>query len=292
MSNPDKAPVSIFIGTKDEERNIAECIKHLSWADEIIVFDSFSTDKTLQIAQEMGVKKIVQREFDDFATHWNWGLEHIDFKHEWILFIAPDERVTEALAAEIRALLQQRPKFNGYYIGRQIWFAGKWIRYGGWYPNWSLRLVRRGCGRFEHRIVHEHFLLDGPAGYLKNPLIHYDYKGIERYFGRQNTYSSMEAVEVYRLLSQRNHESLPAKLAARGPEQRRFLKNLAYRYLPARPLFKFVWMYILRLGFLDGRLGFRHCFLHAFYEYQINLKLEELGDPESPLYEKYRNYLQ
>jgi glycosyltransferase involved in cell wall biosynthesis len=291
MKKAGKAPVSVLIPTKDEERNIAECIKSVSWADEIIVFDSFSSDETLRIAREMSAK-IVQRRFDNFSAHKNWALDHIDFRHEWILIVDADERVTEALAAEISTLLQQPPELNGYYIARQNWFAGKWMRHGGWYPNWNLRLLRRGYGRYESRIVHEHVLLNGPAGFLKSPLINYDYKGIERYFDRQNAYSSMEAVEVYRVKSQRRGNSLPVSLTAPGPERRRLLKNLAYRYLPARPLFKFLWMYVLKLGFLHGRIGFRYCLMQMFYEYQVNLKLEELRTPGSPLYEKYRDYLQ
>jgi hypothetical protein len=133
-------------------------------------------------------------------------------------------------------------------------------------------------------------LLDGPPGYLTNPLIHYDYKGIERYFDRHNVYSSLEAVEAHRLLTAADPpRGLPGARRARGPERRRFLKNLAYRYLPARALFKFVWMYVVKRGFLDGRMGFRYCLLHTFYDYQISLKLEELRDPDSPMSRKYRN---
>jgi hypothetical protein len=133
-------------------------------------------------------------------------------------------------------------------------------------------------------------LLEGPPGYLKNPLIHYDYKGIERYFERHNVYSSLEAVEAYRTLTTPDQpEGLRADLWTKGPERRRFLKNLAYRYLPGRGLFKFIWMYLFKLGFLDGRMGFRFCLLHTFYDYQISLKLEELRDPQSPMSQKYKD---
>ena len=135
-------------------------------------------------------------------------------------------------------------------------------------------------------------LLEGPAGYLKNPLIHHDYKGIERYFDRHNVYSSLEAVEARRTLTPPGQaQGLPALLGAKGPERRRFLKNLAYRHLPARSLFKFIWMYFIKLGFLDGRMGFRYCLLHTFYEYQVSLKLNELQDPDSPISQKYRDLL-
>jgi hypothetical protein len=182
-------------------------------------------------------------------------------------------------------LVSGSPQHHGYYLARQNWFAGAWIRHGGWYPDWNLRLLRRGRGRYEARLVHEHILLTGPPGYLQNPLIHYDYKGIERYFERHNVYSSLEAVEAFWTLNAPRPEGLPASLRAKGPGRRRFLKNLAYRYLPARALVKFLWMYCFKLGFLDGRMGFRFCVLHTFHDYQISLKLEELRELKSAISE-------
>ncbi len=233
---------------------------------------------------------MVQREFDNFSAHKNWALDTIDFRHDWILIVDADERVTPELAREIAAIVSGSPPHHGYYLARQNWFAGTWIRHGGWYPDYNLRLLRRGRGRYEARLVHEHILLEGSPGYLKNPLIHHDYKGIERYFERHNVYSSLEAVEAHRTLTAADQPGgLPADLWAKGPGRRRFLKNLAYRYLPGRALFKFIWMYFFKLGFLDGRMGFRFCLLHTFYDYQISLKLEELRDPQSPMSQKYKD---
>ena len=173
-------------------------------------------------------------------------------------------------------------------------FAGKWMRHGGWYPGWQLRLFRRGTVRYESRLVHAHAVLDGNAGYLSNDLLHHDFKGMERYFDRHNAYSSMEAVEAYRAL--RN----PEKLLRPDPSFRFFERAGAPppleiagipTILPFRSLFKFLWLYIFRVGFLDGRIGFRFCLLHTFYEYQVSLKLEELDDPDSPLRRKYRDYI-
>jgi glycosyltransferase involved in cell wall biosynthesis len=284
-----KSPVSVLICTKNEERNLSACLKSVAWADDCVVLDSYSDDQTVAMAQEGGAR-VVQRQFDNFSAHKNWALDHLDFKHDWILIVDADERVTPELAREITALVSGSPSYHGYYLARQNWFAGTWIRHGGWYPDWNLRLLRRGRGRYEARLVHEHILLEGPPGYLQNHLIHYDYKGIERYFGRHNVYSSLEAMEVYRTLTAPGQpEMLPADLWAKGPGRRRFLKNLAYRYLPGRALFKFIWMYFFKLGFLDGRMGFRFCLLHTFYDYQISLKLEELRDPQSPMSQKYKD---
>ena len=293
MPTPDfnKPPVSVLICTKNEERNLTSCLESVSWAGDVVVLDSFSEDDTVNIARQQGAK-VVQRQFDNFSAHKNWALDQVDFAHHWVLIVDADERVSEALAREITAAVTRPGDLCGYYLPRQNFFCGKWIRHGGWYPDYNLRLLQRGRGRYESRLVHEHVLLDGPAGYLQNPLIHHDYKGMERYFERHNVYSSLEAVEARRTLTApAAGAGLPAQLRRLGPERRRFLKNLAYRYLPARALFKFLWMYVIKGGFLDGRLGFRYCLLHTFYEYQVSLKLEELQDPGSPISQKYRGWL-
>jgi len=287
-----RIPLSVLISTKNEERNIAGCIESVLWADEIYVFDSLSSDRTVEIAQDMKAI-VIQREFDDFSTHKNWALENIPFNNEWILIIDADEQITEELKKEICNILHGETECVGFYIARQNWFAGKWVRHGGWYPDWQLRLFKHGFARYESRLVHEHMIVNGVIGYLGSPLLHYDHKGIERFFDRLNVYSSMEAIEKSKELSgNRDHkESLQPDLLAKGPQRRRFLKNFSYRYLPARPLFKFIWMYIFKLGFLDGRIGFRYCLLHIFYEYQVSLKYEELKDKSSPLFHKYKDNL-
>ncbi len=293
--NPSRSsiPVSVIVPTRNEERNLETCLSCLANFDEVIVFDSFSTDRTVEIADKFGAT-LVRREFDNFSEHKNWALTNIPFQNEWILIVDADERVESGLAEEIRQVVSKNdPVMDGYYIARKNMLGGVWIRHGGWYPDYQLRLFRRGKTRYESRIVHEHVLLDGNAGYLSGHLLHQDNKGIERYFDRHNTYSSMEAVEAYRALKTLGSSSgqIRPSVLSKGPERRRHLKLLAYRYLPFRSLFKFFWMYVFRGGFLDGRIGFRFCLLHTFYEYQISLKLEELADPDSQLRKKYRNYI-
>lgn len=291
MVEIDKPPVSVLICTKNEERNLPGCLESVAWAGDVVVFDSFSDDDTVKIAGQLGAR-VVQRQFDNFSAHKNWALDHVDFAHDWVLIVDADERVSQDLAREIAAAVARPGEICGYYLARKNYFCGIWIRHGGWYPDYNLRLLKRGRGRYEARLVHEHVLLDGPAGYLHNALIHHDYKGIERYFDRHNVYSSLEAVEARRTLAAPgSDQNLPGLFGVKGPERRRFLKNLAYRHLPARCLFKFIWMYFIKLGFLDGRMGFRYCLLHTFYEYQVSLKLAELQDPNSPISQKYRDLL-
>jgi glycosyltransferase involved in cell wall biosynthesis len=263
--NCDQAliPVSVLVPTKNEDQNLESCLSCLTRFDEVIVFDSYSTDRTLEIAEKCGAR-IVQREFDNFSTHKNWALSNIPFRNRWVMIVDADEQVENSLADEIYQVVLKKNQINdGYFIPRKNMFAGVWIRHGGWYPDWQLRLFRRGLAHCESRIVHEHMLLNGKAEYLSNPLLHHDYKGIERYFDRHNTYSSMEAVEVYRALKRSGDTSdqVNPSIFSKGPERRRYLKLMAYRYLPFRPLFKFFWMYIFRGGVLDGRIGVRLCLL-------------------------------
>lgn len=283
--------ISVLIPTLNEERNLPACLESVSWAHEVFVFDSYSRDQTCKLAEEFGAR-LFQRHFDNFSTHKNWALDNLPISGDWILIVDADERVTEPLRQEIEQAVLSGGQM-AWYVPRKNLFMGRWIRHGGWYPDYQLRLFRRGTARYEDRIVHEHMLVDGPTGYLENPLIHHDFKGLERYFDRHNTYSSLEAVEAFISRSGRPSEGRIKKgLFKTGPQQRRALKEIAYRVVPSRPLAKFAWMYLFKLGFLDGKAGFTYCALHAFYEYQISLKLGELQDPASPMREKYRMYLE
>ena len=235
----DKVPVSVMIPVRNEERNLADCLAAVAFADETVVFDSYSDDRTLKIAEAHGAR-IVQREFDVFSVHKNWAIDNIDFAHAWVLFVDADERVTPDLAAEIASVIARSGDDAagpvGYYIARQNLFQGKWIRHGGMYPDYQLRLFRRGRARYEDRIVHEFMLVDGPVGYLKHHFIHHDYKGIERYFERHNHYTSLEAVELHRLAAGRDADTMAGNLFGGVPERRRALKKFASQHLPMRSL--------------------------------------------------------
>ncbi len=268
--------VTVIIPTRNEERNLQQTLAGVvNWADQIFVFDSFSNDRTLEIAREAGVE-VAQRVFDNFAAHKNWALDNLPIRNRWILFLDADERLTPELRSEIAAIVRDESSRNGYYISRKNYFMGHWIRHAGMYPDWQLRLLRRGKGRYEERIVHEHIVVEGAAGYLKNPLEHNDFKGLDRWFDRHNDYTRMEAIEVRRVLDGDSSERIHGTLRSRGPERTRVFKEFAYKYLPCRALLVFVWMYFIRGGFLDGRVGARYCILRAFVDYQISVKLIEM----------------
>jgi glycosyltransferase involved in cell wall biosynthesis len=278
-------PVSFIIPTRNEERNIREAIASVTgWADEVFVLDSYSEDRTLDIAQEMGAI-VAQRRFDNFAEQKNWGLDNLPIRNEWVFFLDADERIPPELREEIIKALAGPGSWDGFFVGMKQLFMGSEIAHGGCFPNLRLLLFKHRLGRFERRIVHEHLILRGKAGRLRNLLIHDDRKGLHQYFERHNVYSSMEALEACRHLAHhaKEHGLVPG-LFGSTPERRRALKHWAYEYLPFRPLFKFLWSYLLKRGFLDGRAGIRYCLLQAFYEYQVSLKLIELrSDPVSPM---------
>lgn len=286
--NREKVPVSILIPTKDEERNLPSTLAQLGWADEIVIFDSFSTDATLAIARSAGCE-VHQREFDNFADHKNWALRSIDFRHEWILILDADEKVTPALADEIRGIVAGPSRFDAYYVARQIWVDGVWLKHAGKYPDYQMRLFRRGMAWYERRIVHEHMETSGRAGYLKHHLVHVDAKGIQRNIERHCRYAEMEAVEAFIIIHATDSETTVQ--AAPLNALRRRLKNFAYRHVPFRPLMVFVYLYLFRLGFVMGRAGVKTCVLRMFYEYMIDLYLDELEDSRSPIALKYKDYI-
>ncbi|MGB0720780.1 MAG: glycosyltransferase family 2 protein [Gammaproteobacteria bacterium] len=287
MSDPG-FPLSVLIVTLNEERNLPACLDGVAWADDIVVFDSHSTDATVEIARARGAR-VVQRVFDDFSSHRNWALNHVDFAHEWVLLLDADECVTDELAKEIRSVLEGGTTHDAFMLRFRFVWRGRWLKHGARHPVWGVRLLRVGRGSYENRLVHEHIVVSGSVGRLRHFLHEDDDKGLERYIDRHNHYSTLEAVEVAR--ARRGHVNVGVRLLG-GPARRRALKNWAYRYVPARPLFVFLYVYFMRLGFLDGRGGFESAMLRAIYEFQIDLKLRELAVRGSPLEHRWRDYIE
>jgi glycosyltransferase involved in cell wall biosynthesis len=267
--------VSVLVPTLDEEVNLAECLQSVAWADEVFVVDSFSHDRTLEIAHAHGAQ-LVQHTFESYSRQKNWALENISFRNEWVLIVDADERVTPELRCEIENVLPTSP-CAGYYLNRRFIFLGTWIRHAGWYPSWNLRLFRHRLGRYDDREVHEHIVLNGPAGYLRRDLLHLDRRGLEAFVARHNRYSTLEAGA--RLKAERgaaDRARLPIDLFSSPVQRKRFLRERVWPHVPAKPLALFAYMYIVRRGFLDGRAGLALCIFHAFQEFMVGLKLSEL----------------
>lgn len=281
-----KLPISVVVPVKNEERNIAACLESVAWVDEIWLVDSHSTDRTCEIAEQFGAR-IVQFDYaGGFPKKKNWALEHLPFKHEWVLLLDADERVTPELKTEIAEVLNHPNGANGYYINRRLIFLGRWIKHCGWYPSWNLRLFKHRLGRFERPHaedvenagdveVHEHVLLNGRAEYLKHDLLHEDFKSIYHFIERHNRYSNWEA-RVYTNLAVGDSGASSVRASPFGSpiERKRFIKRLWAR-LPFRPLLRFFWMYVVKFGFLDGRAGLIFCTLMTMHEAVIAAKIYE-----------------
>jgi glycosyltransferase involved in cell wall biosynthesis len=269
------ARVSVLVPTLDEELNLPECLRSVAWADEVFVVDSFSQDRTVEIARSFGACA-VQHQFESYSRQKNWALDELPFRNEWVLIVDADERVTPELRCEIERVLAQ-PDCAGYYVNRKFIFLGTWIRHAGWYPSWNLRLFRHRLGRYDDREVHEHVVLNGHVGYLRSDLLHLDQRGLEAYIARHNRYSTLEAAARLKAeLDAPDRPRLPLSLLASPVQRKRYLRERVWPRVPIKPLALFVYMYVVRRGFLDGRAGLALCVFHAFQEFMVGLKLAEL----------------
>ena len=274
------AGVSVLVPTLDEELNLPECLRSVEWADEVFVVDSFSRDRTVELARSSGAT-VVQHAFESYSRQKNWALDTLPFRNDWVLILDADERATSGLRCEIEATLRNTD-YAGFYVNRRFIFLGAWIRHAGWYPSWNLRLFRHRLGRYDDREVHEHVVLNGAAGYLRNDLLHLDRRGLEAFVARHNRYSTLEAAARFKTERDApDRARLPLSLLASPVQRKRFLRERIWPRVPAKPLALFVYMYLVRRGFLDGRAGLALCVFHAFQEFIVGLKLAELRRLES-----------
>lgn len=272
--------ISILILTLNEEANLTECLQSVKWSDDIVVLDSFSSDRTVKIAEEMGAR-VVQRRFDNWSAHQNWALEEIRFAHPWVFYLDADERMTEELKQELLAVAHDDSRSPvAYYCGRRNMFMGRWIKHA-MPPSMVMRFFRPTLVRFQ-RLVNPVPMIDGSHGYLRGMLAHYNFsKGIGEWIEKHNRYSSLEALEGMKVIHRRSQDQ-SGLFSADPALRRRALKNLSFR-LPWRPLVKFVYFYLWQRGWLDGMPGFTYCVLQSFYEYMIVLKMRELTRQETGL---------
>ena len=273
----NRAAVDVFIPAFNERVNLPHAVASvIGWANKVIVLDSGSTDGTQQVARELGAV-VVEHPWEGYARQKNWGLDHLPLESPWVLIVDADEAVTPELRDEIVRVCNAPPAEvpeAGFYINRYFVFMGKRIRHCGYFPSWNLRLFRRGKARYEDRPVHEHMTLDGKEGYLRGLLSHEDRRGLEFYIAKHNRYSTLEAEQAFRGLE--DHAGLKPSLFGNALQRRRFLRTRVWPLLPGKPLARFLYMYVLRLGFLDGLTGYRFCRFIATHEFFVNLKLADL----------------
>ena len=234
--------LSVTIITLNEEANIRRTLESVKWADEIIVLDSGSTDRTVEICREY-TEKVFTQQWLGYSGQKNAAIDRA--AGEWILSLDADEPVEGALAEEIRTVISSSDACDGYRIPRKTFFLGKWVRHGGWYPDYNLRLFRRGKGRFEQRAVHEAVTVRGTIGRTDHAIEHYAVPDLASYMSAINKYSSLAVTEM----SQRGITAFKA----------------GWVNILLRPLFTFVLKYLFRLGFLDGKHGLVLNLFHAYY---------------------------
>jgi glycosyltransferase involved in cell wall biosynthesis len=270
--------ISVVILTYNEEAALPGCLDSVRWCDDVVVFDSHSTDRTRAIASESGAR-VALRQFDDFASQRNAALAE-PFKHPWVLMLDADERVPSDLAREMtEAVVAAADDVGAFRMRRKDMWGTKWLRRSTGYPTWFARLVRVGQVKVS-RPVNESYDVQGRCGVLESHLLHYPFlKGLSWWVARHNQYSSSEAAIV---LAERRDPVPISSLFDRDPViRRRTLKLLSHR-VPARPLMVFAYLFVLRGGFLDGIPGLRYSLLRSWYEMMIDLKIAEVSTSADP----------
>ena len=230
-------PLSVVIITKNEEKNILRCLESVKWADQIVLVDSQSTDRTVEIANEYGAK-IISPEWQGYGPAKKAGVDSAD--HDWVLSLDADEVLSESLIEEIKDLLSKDNLADGYYIPRKTNFIGKWINHCGWYPDYVLRLFDRRQGNFNLAVVHEAVIIEGRTEKLKHDMLHYSYPDLEEYFNKFNRYTTIGAEQLHR----------------QG-------KKAGFFHVAIKPPIAFIKHFIIKAGFLDGLEGFLVSFLSA-----------------------------
>jgi len=273
--------ISVLILTKNEEKDLPGCLESVRWSDDVHVYDSYSTDRTLGIAEAAGAR-ITQRHFESWSSHQNWGLANISFRHPWVLYLDADERVTPELAASIQRTVQNPGDKVAFRLRRRDFWGERWLKHVQ-ASSYYMRLFRPERMRYE-RLVNPVSIADGPVGELAGYLDHYPFsKGLTHWLNRHNSYSSLEAQQILRNRATNQQFSPMQAFLAKDRNQRRFhQKELFYR-MPARPLLKFLMLYVGKRGFLDGRAGLNYAKLQSFYESMIVLKTKELNGKSAEL---------
>jgi glycosyltransferase involved in cell wall biosynthesis len=243
--------LSVFIIALNQEANIGPCLESVSFADEIVVVDTGSTDRTVELARAY-TDRVIDAPWEGFGRTKNYALDQA--RGDWVFSLDTDERVSPALREEILAVVRADGPLNGYRVPRKNYFCGRWIRHLGWYPDYTLRLFRRGQGRFRDREVHEEVVVAGPVGTLTTPLDHYSYLSVSEYVTRMDRYARLAAQE----LAKAGRRPYPGELFV-------------------RPFFSFLHLYFIRLGFLEGTPGYTLAVLMSMYKFLKYYYLRELA---------------
>ena len=270
--------LTVIILTKNEEQNLPLCIRSLAGiAERIVVVDSLSDDKTVEVATNLGCD-VYQNPFVNYATQSNWAIEQTNITTDWIFRLDADEQLLPGDSAKIAEVLATTsdPEITGFSLNRRIYFLGRWIRHGGMYPISLLRIFRRGCGSVEQREMDEHTILThGNSLALPCDIVHQDFKDLSFWSNKHVWYSGREVKDYYTMM---DHTELPTvKLDAKTAMKRGLKHNLYYRLpLLMRSTLYFCYRYYFQLGFLDGPEGKIYHFLQAYwYRFLVDAMIYE-----------------
>jgi len=281
MTHP--ANIDVIITTKDEEANLPYALESLAgWINRVFVVDSGSTDRTCQIAAEWGAT-VLHQDWLGYARQKNWALDNLPLESDWVFILDADEAIMPDLKAqmiEVAGKPVDRVPEAGFHVNRFFIFLGKRIRHCGYYPSWNIRFFRRGKAHYEEREVHEQMVVDGPTRYLSGHMSHNDRRGLEHYMAKHNRYSTLEAREIVKLKRHEAANQVKPRFFGDRAERRRWLKQVIYPKLPAKWLARFIYMYVWRLGALDGLTGLRFCLFISAYELLVSLKIVEIERAE------------
>jgi glycosyltransferase involved in cell wall biosynthesis len=282
----DRVPVTVLIAARDEEVNLPKCLAALGPAERVVVLDSQSRDRTAELAAAAGAEVVQFRHSGGYPKKRQWALDTLDIRTDWVFLLDADEVVPPALWDEVRAAVADPKAPNGFFVTKGFHFLGRRFRFGG-FSFAAVLLVRRGRARFERLVddpaggldmeVHERVIVDGPVGRLRTPLVHDDFKGLEAYIDRHNRYSSWEARLRDRFLTAGTYgeDQIRPRLFGNAQERRRFLKYLAVR-VPGESVLWFLYHYVFRLGFLEGRPGLVASRVRSDYIAAVRAKVYEL----------------
>jgi glycosyltransferase involved in cell wall biosynthesis len=273
--------ITAVILTYNESIHLERCIQSLnSIAEKIVVVDSFSTDNTVDIARRLGAQ-VLQNPWVNHGVQFNWALDQLNIKDEWILRIDADEYLSKNLIEEIKIKLPlANPDVEGFFVNRKILFQGKKLNFGGLGGTKVMRIFRHGKGRSETRLQDEHIIIHGKSGYLQGSLVDQNLQSISWWISKHNRYASNEAMELLKLKYQKDdQEKMINSVQFSQVAFKRWLKENIYVRVPLgiRAFIYFIFRYIFLLGFLDGIQGFTFHFLQGFwYRYLVDLKIAEV----------------
>jgi glycosyltransferase involved in cell wall biosynthesis len=269
--------ISVLILTKNEEQDLPACLESVAWSDDIHVYDSFSNDRTIEIATTAGAL-VTQRKFDNWSEHQNWGLQNISFKHSWVLYLDADERVSSELKSSLQSFESICSPIVAFEIQRRDYaWDGTWLRHAQMSP-YYLRLFQPSKMRYE-RLVNPISVPNGSVGRLSGFIDHYPFsKGIRYWWQRHLSYADLEAKMRLDNLNKRTKFLWTKALFDPDFSIRRYHQKGIFYRMPARPVLKWLYLVIWRRAFLDGSVGITYSTMQAIYEYFIVLKTREIFD--------------